>query len=194
MVAQDKYPLGFDRGGKVAVADVPCEAGEMGRIAATDLEQVLVGRDDLGMASVLEHEHVAIFEHQRLRQIDQDPVAVDERDHLAPEMALILGQNGDIERNLASAVGGDVCCANNFRGSQHASASISGDRIEQTQDPPMLDHARGVGQPPRRGEADHHNHGDADMWEELRAGEFLHGRHDQGLPVIGVRGFPMPQA
>ena len=59
----------------------------------------------------------------------------------------------------------------------------------------MLDHARDAGQPPRHGEADHHTHDDADMWEEFRAGgEFLPGRHGQGRPAIGVRGFPMPQA
>ena len=40
MVAQDEDPLGLDRGGEVAVADVPGEAGEMDRIAAADLEQV----------------------------------------------------------------------------------------------------------------------------------------------------------
>ena len=52
-----------------------------------------------------------------------------------------------------------------------------------------------AGQPPRHVEVNHHTHDDADVREDFRTGgEFLPGRYGQGLPMIGVRGFPMPQA
>ena len=75
-------------------------------IAAADFQQFLVGGDDLGVASVLEHQHVAIFEDQRLGKVDEDAVAMHQRDDLAAQMALVMRQDGDVERNLP--VGGNL--------------------------------------------------------------------------------------
>jgi len=99
VVTQDQDSIGLDLGGEMAVADVPGKAGEVNGIASANRQQFLVRRDDLGVAPVLEHKHVAVLEHQRLGKIDQDPIAMDERDHLAADVALVIRQDGDIERD-----------------------------------------------------------------------------------------------
>ena len=82
-----------------------CQArlGEMNRIAAANFQQLLFRGDDLGVAPILQHQHVAVFERDRLGKVDENAVAMGERDDLAPEMALILRQHGNVERNLRAA-------------------------------------------------------------------------------------------
>jgi hypothetical protein len=70
MIAQDENAIGRNVGGEVAVADVPGESGKMHRVAAANLEQFFVGSDNLGTASVVEQQHVAVFEYQRLGKVD----------------------------------------------------------------------------------------------------------------------------
>jgi hypothetical protein len=122
MVAQDQNAPGLDRSGEVAIADMPGKTGKMHRIAPANLEQLFLGRDDLGVASIVEHQHVAVFQDQRLGKVDEDAVAVDQRNHLAAEMALVLRQHGDVERNLP--VGGKLRGAHAFGGSHHDDGPI----------------------------------------------------------------------
>ena len=114
MVAQDQDALGLDRGGEVAIADMPGKPGNMYGIAAAHLEQFLVGSKNLGLASIVEHQHVAIFQDERLGKVDENAVAVHQGDHLAPDMALVMRQDGDVEGDLPvrGNVGGPQtsCC------------------------------------------------------------------------------------
>ena len=66
VITQDQDLIGLDLGGEMAVADMPGKAGEVNGIATANRQQFLVRRDDLGVAAVLEHKHVAVLEHQRL--------------------------------------------------------------------------------------------------------------------------------
>ena len=57
MVAQDEDAVGLDRGGEMAVADVPGEFGEMHRVARADVVELLRRGDDLDVAAVVQHQH-----------------------------------------------------------------------------------------------------------------------------------------
>ena len=109
----------------------------MNGIAAADRQQLLFGGDDLGMAAVLEHKHVAILERQRLGKIDQQPVAMGQRDHPAAEMPLVMRQDGDVE-GTTRGPSASSAARMSFAVLIIASNSIpvrlarSGDRIEQT--------------------------------------------------------------
>ena len=79
MVAQDQDAVRLDRGGKMAVADVPGEFGKVDGVAGADVVELLLGRHDLDRASVVEHQPVAVRQRDRLGQIDQELVAARER-------------------------------------------------------------------------------------------------------------------
>jgi hypothetical protein len=84
VVSQDEDARVFDRRSQVAVADVPCELGQVNRIAPTNLEQFLLGRDNACRTSVIEDELIAVPERQRFGKIDQHPIATGQCEHAPP--------------------------------------------------------------------------------------------------------------
>ena len=94
MVAQDEDAVRLDCRGEMAVADVPGELGEMHRVARADVVEFFLGRDDLDMPAVFEHQPVAMAEHDGLGKVDEHLAAVDEFDGAAAQMAFVMGQHG----------------------------------------------------------------------------------------------------
>jgi hypothetical protein len=84
VVSQDEDARIFDRRSQVAVADVPCELGQVNRIPAANLEQFLLGRNNACRTSVVEDELIAVAERQRFGKIDQHPVAAGQGEYAPP--------------------------------------------------------------------------------------------------------------
>jgi hypothetical protein len=97
VVAQDQDAVGLDLRGEMAVADVPGELGEVHRPAGADVVDLLLGRYDLGAAAVVEHQHVAMVERDGLGQVDQHLVAMHQRQDAAAQVALVMGEHGEVE-------------------------------------------------------------------------------------------------
>jgi len=72
VIAADEEPLGGDRRRQMAVADVPGDAGERGRIRGADLGERLRRRPHRDRSAILEDEAVAVTQEGRLRQIEQE--------------------------------------------------------------------------------------------------------------------------
>ncbi|GAA2882748.1 hypothetical protein GCM10010837_40420 [Aminobacter niigataensis] len=87
-------------------------------MGADFIELFLCG-NDLGVAAVVEHQHVAGFEHDGLGQVDQHAVAMDEFDGAAADMAFVMGEHGKVERQLALRIGTDGFGANEMGSAQH---------------------------------------------------------------------------
>jgi hypothetical protein len=86
-IPPDAQPLAHDLNIGVAVADVPGEARKLLRTNRRDLDQrlALAGNQDDG--TVVEHEAVAIVQHGRMWQIEQELYAALGGQHHAATMA-----------------------------------------------------------------------------------------------------------
>jgi hypothetical protein len=114
MIAQDEDSLLLDLRGKVAVADMPAEFGEMDRVERADLVEFLLAGDDLHLAAVIENKPVARLQHDRFDEIDQHAIAVLQFENAAAQMALVMLQHEHIERRWLSV---------GFAGMQHAAGA-----------------------------------------------------------------------
>lgn len=94
VVAQDEDAVGGDRSGKVSVADMPCEFGQMDSVTGADVVELLRRRADLDLASVFKHEPVAIGQCDRLGQVDENLAAIGKFDGAAAQMPLVMRQHG----------------------------------------------------------------------------------------------------
>jgi hypothetical protein len=88
-IPPDAQPLAHDLNIGVAVADMPGEPRKLLRTSRRDLDQclALAGNQDDG--AVIEHKAVAVVQHGRVRQIEQELCAVLAGQHHAATMALI---------------------------------------------------------------------------------------------------------
>lgn len=100
MVAQDQDAVRRDRGGEMAVADMPGELGEVKRIPGPDRVERLVCGGDLDNAAPLDRQGVAGRQNHRLGQIDQNLAAIDGFDHAPAQMALVMLEDGAAEHRL----------------------------------------------------------------------------------------------
>lgn len=98
----------------MAVADVPSELGQMPGVAAAYVEQLFLRRDDACETPVVEDKAVAAAQRYRFVKIDEQPVAAAELDDPAAQMALVMGQHGDVERGWSRLAG-----ASHRHGTQH---------------------------------------------------------------------------
>ena len=98
MVALDQNAIGLIWAGEMPVADMPGESEQRLRIAGPISRSASSRRNHLGMAAVVQHQPVAMGKHDRLRQIDKHLVAMLQRQHLAAQMALVMGEHDDVER------------------------------------------------------------------------------------------------
>lgn len=90
--AQDQDPLGGDVDGKMMIADVPAEFDQVRGVAAGDLDEFLVGIDDFDRAVVFHNQPVAGAQFDGLEQVDQNLVAIGQRQHLAAQVPLVMRQ------------------------------------------------------------------------------------------------------
>lgn len=93
VVAQDQNPVGFDRGGKVAIADVPGEFRDMERVAAAHHIERLVGGRYLDDAASFQQQFIAGRQHDRLREVNQDLAAVGQLDRASAQVAFVMLKN-----------------------------------------------------------------------------------------------------
>jgi len=113
MVAQDEDAISRYGSGEMAVADVPGELRQVGGVAGADVVELLLGGDDACRAAVFQQQEVAGFENDRLGQVDKHAFAPRQRDGAAPDVALVMGEDGDVEGLRAGGgIGmGDLGCA-----------------------------------------------------------------------------------
>lgn len=90
--AQDQDPLGGDVDGKMMIADVPAEFDQVRGIATGELDELLVGIDDLDRAVVFHNQPVAGAQFYRFDEVDQHLVATRQRQHLAAQVPLVMRQ------------------------------------------------------------------------------------------------------
>ena len=84
----------LDRRGEMPVADVPGELGEMHAVLGADVVKLLGCRGDLDLPSVLQHQPVAVGEHDGFGQVDQHLAPLCELDGAAAQMPLVMRQHG----------------------------------------------------------------------------------------------------
>jgi hypothetical protein len=101
VVATDAQAIAHDLHLGVAVAEMPGEPRKIVRRRRRNLDQRLGTTDHAHDPAIVEHEAVAVVQHGRPRQIEQERRAAFARQYGAPAMPLI-----GIERNLI-----DVTCA-----------------------------------------------------------------------------------
>ena len=88
-ILPDAQPLAHDLNIGVAVSDMPGEPRKLLRTSRRDLDQGLTLADNQDDGAVIEHEAVAVVQHGRVRQVEQElcaPLAA--QDHPAT-MALV---------------------------------------------------------------------------------------------------------
>ena len=96
-VAAQQDAGAIDLCGEVPVADVPGQRDEVLRVMRANLHQLFRRRDDFRHAAILQHQQVALFEVNRLLEVDENVLAIGQHDALAPDVALIRIQHHDAE-------------------------------------------------------------------------------------------------
>ena len=103
VVAADHQPIGVELRRQVAVAEVPGDADERGRRGGGDRHHVLLRCPHPHDPPILQHQPVAILEHRRLGEIEQERKTVFARHrHAAPVAVLAIehhrvGDGGGVE-------------------------------------------------------------------------------------------------
>lgn len=92
MIAQDDDAIFLDLGRKMPVAQMPGELDQMRAVASANLEELLVGGEDLDQFAVVAHQEVAIGEKHRILEIEHDHFAIFQMQQLAAQMAQIMRQ------------------------------------------------------------------------------------------------------
>ncbi len=112
MIAQDDDAVFLDLGGKMPIAEMPGELDQMRAVASANLEELLVGSEDLDQFAVVAHQEVAIGEKHRILEIEHDHFAIFQMQQLAAQMAQIMRQLdlGDRMggRGSGGKIGGDA--------------------------------------------------------------------------------------
>ena len=94
MVVADQDAVAVDLRRQMAIAEMPGEPREGGRVAAAHLDQVLLGRLDLDEAALLQLQPVAGVQHDRLDQVEQEVEAAIAQ-HAQPPAIAVVEQQGD---------------------------------------------------------------------------------------------------
>ena len=112
MIAEDDDAVFLDLRGKMPVAEMPGELDQMRAVAAANLEELLVGSEDLDQFAVVAHQQVAIGEKHWIFEIKHDHLAIFQMQQLAAQMAQIMRQLdlGDRMggRGSGGKIGGDA--------------------------------------------------------------------------------------
>lgn len=98
VIALDQDPRFLDLRGKMPVAEMPAELHPVNGIAGTDFQQGFLGGDDLDMAAAFELEKIAMFQHDRLPEVEHHHIVMRQMKEFAPQMALVMPQHDDIDR------------------------------------------------------------------------------------------------
>ncbi len=95
MIAADAQPVAEQFRRQMAIAEMPGDADEMGRITCRHLGERLRRRRDGDDATILQHQPVAMAQRDRTRQVEQERCAADSRHRDAPAMPRIeIEQHG----------------------------------------------------------------------------------------------------
>ena len=105
MIATDEDAVVLNRRGEMTITDVPGQFDQMERIYGDNFVERLVGSHDFHMATIMEDNHVAMVEHYRFRQIEEDFAAVGKVDRPAAQMTLVVLQYGFCNWCMALPVG-----------------------------------------------------------------------------------------
>ncbi len=87
MIAEDDDAVFLDLRGKMPVAEMPGELDQMRAVAAANLEELLVGSEDLDQFAVVAHQQIAIGKKHRILEIEHDHLAIFQMQQLAAQMA-----------------------------------------------------------------------------------------------------------
>lgn len=98
MVAADQYPVFVDLRGEMPVAEMPGEMAQRGAFACPHLVEFFFSRDDFGQTAIVQNQPVAMFQHDRFGQIDQQLAASGQFQNLSAQMPLIVLQNDSRKR------------------------------------------------------------------------------------------------
>jgi len=98
VVPQDQDAVLRYRRRQVPAADMPAQLGQVDGAERPDLEKLLGGRLDLDMSAIVEDQAIACPQSRRFDEIDEDAAAVLERQRLAAQPPLVMGELHDTRR------------------------------------------------------------------------------------------------
>ena len=108
MVATDAQAIGEDLRRGMAIADVIGDAGELARVSATRLRQLLGRGDDFDQPPVLQHQRVAAAQNHGVRQVEQEFGSARRlHRHAAAMPAFVIQHDRVGRRGAPGALGGD---------------------------------------------------------------------------------------
>ena len=134
MIGLNVERIGGDFGGRVPVADMPSDARQRLATGRVDLEQIFHRRHDFDEPAPLDLERVAVGEVGRLRQIEQERVALVGRHRHAPAIARLAIQGHRIDADATGHIGlpDDAGCAQHGRNTAHILSTLAGVMISTT--------------------------------------------------------------
>lgn len=94
VIAQDENLFRSNGGWQMAVANVPGQFHQMPGIACTHGVKFFFGGNYFHHCAVFQYQPVTICQHDWFWQVYQHLVAIGERDRLAPQMALVMTEQG----------------------------------------------------------------------------------------------------
>jgi len=103
VVTQNENAVAFDLCGQVAVSDMPGELGKVHRITGPDFQQLFLRGYNGHEPSVFENQQIAAVQIRRLREIHEDLLALRQRQHLSPQVPLVLVEHYPVEGELGTA-------------------------------------------------------------------------------------------
>lgn len=96
MIVQDKHAMRLNLRGEMAVADMPAKFAQMLRICRKRFDELLFPGNHFGKPTIGKHQRIAMIKRNRRFKVDQHGIAMLKRQHLSPQMALVMGKNNDI--------------------------------------------------------------------------------------------------
>ncbi len=107
VVAADAQPVAEQLGRQVAVAEVPGDAQQIGRIGGRDLDKRLKRGADGDDAPVLQDQPVAVAQRHRLRQVEQELEPAGGGHRHAAAVALVIVEHHMVGRFAGPLAGGN---------------------------------------------------------------------------------------
>jgi len=104
MVAADAQALGHELRRQMTVTEMPCNADEVVRIVAADLEQRLWRRDHFDQPAVLQHQRIAAAQRDGVFQVEQEFEAPRPRHGHAAAVPIVEIEHDRIRRRFREAV------------------------------------------------------------------------------------------